>query len=113
MAWFTGTFNLATVVGSVALFMMGAGIASPFALTSAVSVNPHAIGAASGLYGFVQMIYGALCTVLVETIAPGSITTVGAVMLGFGDRGPGSAVGRPARPTTRRSVMFIPSEPST
>ena len=82
LAWFTGTFNLFTVVGSVALFMMGAGIASPFALTSAVSVNPHAIGAASGLYGFVQMIYGAICTVLVETIAPGSVTTVGAVMLG-------------------------------
>ena len=81
-AWFTGTFNLVSVVGSVGLFMVGAGIASPFALTSAVSVNPQTIGAASGLYGFVQMIYGAICTVLVETIAPGSVITVGAVMLG-------------------------------
>jgi DHA1 family bicyclomycin/chloramphenicol resistance-like MFS transporter len=35
--------------------MVGAGMASSFALTGAVSVNQHAIGAASGLYGFTQM----------------------------------------------------------
>ena len=82
LAWATGVLNVATVVGSVGLFMMGAGIASPFALTSAISVNPNAIGAASGLYGAVQMLYGALCTVIVASWAPGSVPTVGAVMLG-------------------------------
>lgn len=82
LAWATGVLNVATVVGSVGLFMMGAGIASPFALTSAISVNPSAIGAASGLYGAVQMLYGALCTVIVASWAPGSVPTVGAVMLG-------------------------------
>jgi DHA1 family bicyclomycin/chloramphenicol resistance-like MFS transporter len=45
-------------------FTLGAGIASPMALTEAVSVNPHVIGSASGLYGFVQMAVGALCTAL-------------------------------------------------
>ena len=82
LTWPTGTFGVASVVVSVALFMMGAGIASPFALTGAVSVNPHAIGAASGLYGFIQMSYGALCTVVVESWNPGSVITVGVVMLG-------------------------------
>ena len=82
LAWATGVLNVATVVGSVGLFMMGAGIASPFALTSAISVNPNAIGAASGLYGAVQMLYGALCTVIVASWAPGSVPTVGVVMLG-------------------------------
>jgi DHA1 family bicyclomycin/chloramphenicol resistance-like MFS transporter len=70
------------VVGSVALFMVGAGMASPFAITGCVSVSPHAIGAASGLYGFVQMGYGMLCTVAVETWAPGAVYPVAAVMLG-------------------------------
>lgn len=70
------------MVGSVALFMVGAGMASPFAITGAVSVNPQAIGAASGLYGFVQMSYGVLCTVIVETWSPGAIYPVAAVLLG-------------------------------
>jgi DHA1 family bicyclomycin/chloramphenicol resistance-like MFS transporter len=82
MMWLSGHFGLVAVIISVALFMMGAGIASPFALAGAVSVNPMAIGAASGLYGFIQMSYGALCTVIVETWNPGSVTTVGVVMLG-------------------------------
>ena len=82
LAWATGVLNVATVVGSVGLFMMGAGIASPFALTGAISVNPSAIGAASGLYGAVQMLYGALCTVIVASWNPGSVLTVGVVMLG-------------------------------
>ena len=43
---------------------MGAGIASPATLTQAISVNPHAIGSASGLYGFAQMAVGALCTAI-------------------------------------------------
>jgi len=39
-------------------------IASPSALTLAISVNPNVIGSASGLYGFAQMGVGALCTAL-------------------------------------------------
>jgi MFS transporter, DHA1 family, multidrug resistance protein len=82
LAYATDRLSVATVVGSIALFMMGAGLASPFAITGAVSVNPQAIGAASGLYGFVQMTYGALCTVAVETWNPGSVLTVAIVLLG-------------------------------
>jgi len=81
-AWASGELSVASVVGTIALFMLGAGIASPFALTGAISVNPHAIGAASGLYGCVQMLYGALCTVIVASWSPGSVPTVGVVLLG-------------------------------
>jgi len=77
----TGWLNVATVIAPVVVFMIGAGMASPFALSGAVSVNPHAIGAASGLYGFTQMGYGALCTVIVEVWHPGSVFTVAAVLL--------------------------------
>ncbi len=74
--------SVATVVAPVSLFMVGAGMASPFALAGSVSVNPQAIGAASGMYGFVQMGYGMLCTVVVETWHPGAVYPVACVLLG-------------------------------
>ena len=77
-----GVLSVATVIAPVVVFMIGAGMASPFALAGAVSVNPHAIGAASGLYGFTQMAYGAFCTVIVEVWRPGSVFTVAVVLLG-------------------------------
>jgi DHA1 family bicyclomycin/chloramphenicol resistance-like MFS transporter len=80
-AYLAGWLNVVSVIAPVVLFMIGAGMASPFALAGAVSVNPHAIGAASGLYGFTQMSYGALCTVVVEVWRPGSVFTVAVVLL--------------------------------
>jgi DHA1 family bicyclomycin/chloramphenicol resistance-like MFS transporter len=74
--------SVATVVLPVSLFMVGAGMASPFALAGSVSVNPQAIGAASGMYGFIQMGYGMLCTIVVETWHPGAVYPVAAVLLG-------------------------------
>lgn len=59
--------GLLTVVGTVLamfFFTFGAGIASPAAMTEAMSLNPDAIGSASGLYGFSQMLVGAVCTSL-------------------------------------------------
>ncbi len=80
-AYLAGILSVPTVIAPIVLFMVGAGMASPFALSGAVSVNPHAIGAASGLYGFTQMAYGALCTLIVETWHPGSVLTVGVILL--------------------------------
>lgn len=74
--------SVVTVVGPVSLFMVGAGMASPFALAGSVSVSPQSIGAASGMYGFVQMSYGMLCTVVVETWHPGAVYPVAVVLLG-------------------------------
>ncbi len=70
-----------SVAGAVTLFMVGAGMASPFALAGSVSVNPRTIGAASGLYGFFQMGYGMLCTVAVELWHPGAVYPVALIML--------------------------------
>ena len=52
-------------IGPMFIFGIGAGIASPAALTQAISVDPQVIGSASGLYGFSQMGVGAICTALV------------------------------------------------
>jgi MFS transporter, DHA1 family, multidrug resistance protein len=82
LADLTGRLSVATVIAPVALFMVGAGMASPFAVAGAVSVNPLAIGAASGMYGFMQMSYGVLCTVVVEAWRPGAVFPVAAVLLG-------------------------------
>jgi DHA1 family bicyclomycin/chloramphenicol resistance-like MFS transporter len=78
----TNVLTVPSLVGPVGLFMVGAGMASPFAIAGAVSVNPQAIGAASGLYGFVQMSYGVFCTLVVEIWQPGAVFPVAAVLLG-------------------------------
>ena len=60
-------FNELTLVGTMGLLLLyavGAGMSSPAALSQAVSVNPQLVGSASGLYGFTQMVIGALCTAL-------------------------------------------------
>jgi MFS transporter, DHA1 family, multidrug resistance protein len=77
-----GALSGPSVTGAVTLFMVGAGMASPFALAGSVSVNPRTIGAASGLYGFFQMGYGMLCTVAVELWHPGAVYPVALIMLG-------------------------------
>jgi DHA1 family bicyclomycin/chloramphenicol resistance-like MFS transporter len=82
LADLTEWLTVPTILGPVALFMVGAGMASPFALAGSVSVHPQAIGAASGMYGFVQMAYGMLCTIVVETWHPGAIYPVATVLLG-------------------------------
>ncbi len=77
----TDRLSVLTVVAPVTLFMVGAGMASPFALAGSVSVNPQSIGAASGMYGFVQMAYGMLCTIVAETWHPGAVYPVAIILL--------------------------------
>jgi len=51
------------VVGLMFLYSLGAGAASPAALSRALGAAPaQAIGSAAGLYGFLQMMIGAACT---------------------------------------------------
>jgi DHA1 family bicyclomycin/chloramphenicol resistance-like MFS transporter len=61
----SGMLNLATVLVPMILFSVGVGACGPVAITSAISTDPQMIGAASGLYGFMQMANGALCTLAV------------------------------------------------
>jgi DHA1 family bicyclomycin/chloramphenicol resistance-like MFS transporter len=57
--------SIASAITLMTFYCLGAGIASPAALTKAISVNPALVGSAAGLYGFTQMAVGALCTTLV------------------------------------------------
>ncbi len=59
-----GALSVPLLLGPMFVFTVGVGLASPMALTKAVSVNPKVIGSAAGLYGFAQMAIGALCTTL-------------------------------------------------
>jgi DHA1 family bicyclomycin/chloramphenicol resistance-like MFS transporter len=62
-------------------FALGAGVASPAALTKSISVDPQRVGSASGLYGCGQMIVGAICTAVVG-FGQGAAWVAGSVMLG-------------------------------
>lgn len=53
------------VFGLMGLFTLGMGMASPAAMTQAISVDARVTGSASGLYGCTQMAVGALCSALV------------------------------------------------
>jgi MFS transporter, DHA1 family, multidrug resistance protein len=61
----SGELSVPLAIGPMFFFGIGAGVASPAAVTQAISVNPAVIGSASGLYGFSQMGVGAICTALV------------------------------------------------
>ena len=58
--------SVAGVLVPILIFTIGSGTVSPLAITSAIGVQPGMIGAASGLYGFMQMGFGAICTLLVS-----------------------------------------------
>lgn len=81
----TGHLGVLTVMVPMFIFTIGAGLASPMALTRAVSVDPTAIGAAAGLYGAGQMAVGALCTWLAgfghnPALAAAVVLTAGGVI---------------------------------
>ena len=59
-----GILNFYSVVLPVIFYSLSVGITSPIALTKALNVNPMIAGSASGIYGFIQMVIGALCTSL-------------------------------------------------
>ena len=73
--------SVPAIVAPLTLFMVGAGMTSPFALAGSISADPRAIGAASGLYGFIQMGFGMICTVGVEVWSPGAIYPVTTILL--------------------------------
>lgn len=76
-----GQLSVAAVLASMLLFTIGGGICSPMALSGAMAVLPGATGAAAGLYGFLQMAYGALCTWAVGLYGPDPALATGAILL--------------------------------
>jgi MFS transporter, DHA1 family, multidrug resistance protein len=57
-----GAMTISNVIGLMFLFAIGAGATSPAALSKALGVESRLVGSASGLYGSMQMVVGALCT---------------------------------------------------
>ena len=76
-----GATGIPTVVGPVMVIAAAAGFAGPMAIASAVSADPRAIGTASGLYGFMQMVFGALCTLAVSLWQTDSVLPVAVILL--------------------------------
>jgi DHA1 family bicyclomycin/chloramphenicol resistance-like MFS transporter len=60
----SGQLSVWLILTTMFVFTVGVGVAAPAALTRAISVDPQVIGSASGVYGFIQMAIGALCTML-------------------------------------------------
>jgi DHA1 family bicyclomycin/chloramphenicol resistance-like MFS transporter len=76
-----GHLTLEATVGLMVVFVLGAGLASPAAMSKVLMVDAHHVGAAAGLYGFTQMALGALFTMLVGW---GSNPAVSAACVLFG-----------------------------
>lgn len=77
----TGQLSVAAILAAMAVYSVGVGAVSPVALASAIGTHPHIIGAASGLYGFTQMAFGALCTVAVSIFSGSPALAASAVLL--------------------------------
>ena len=77
----SGTLSVVTLMGSMLFISYGAGMAGPNSAVLTLSADPKAVGAASGLYGTAQMVYGALCTALVSLGPVTSALPTAAVLL--------------------------------
>lgn len=60
----SGYINAFSLIVPVVIYCFGSGITAPASLSKALSINPWVAGSASGIYGFMQMLVGALCTSL-------------------------------------------------
>lgn len=77
----TDLITIPVLMGTMFVFMIGAGMTSPFALAGSISADARLIGSASGLYGFFQMGFGMLCTIVVELWTPSAIHPVSTILL--------------------------------
>lgn len=74
-----------STMGLMFLFALGGGVSSPAALTKALSGDPRLIGSASGMFGFSQMMVGAICTAFAgigqsPALAASVVVTVAAIL---------------------------------
>lgn len=77
----TGHLSVAAALAGAFLFTFGAGLTSAAALAEALSVDPHLAGSASGFYGFIQMLVGALAAALAGVGSQASLAA-GVVLTG-------------------------------
>jgi MFS transporter, DHA1 family, multidrug resistance protein len=76
-----GFFGWQMTLVSVMLYALSAGLVSPVVVGQAISIDPRLTGSASGLYGFSQMMIGALSTWL-ASLGSDAAASVAIVMLG-------------------------------
>lgn len=76
--YFTGLLTVTTITLAMMAYVFGNGLTSPFAMASAVNLEPAYAGAASGLFGLLQMVWAMLCT---AAIAAGSADPARAMVL--------------------------------
>ncbi|MGY2051891.1 multidrug effflux MFS transporter [Methylobacterium sp. JK268] len=77
----SGQLSVATLILPLVLYAVGIGILGPNAVAGLMNVDPHAAGAASSLYGFVQMTCGAVFTLAVAAWHDGTATPVAVTLL--------------------------------
>lgn len=76
-----GSAGLATILGPMALWVFGMGLALPNAMAGALAPFPRMAGAASALLGFLQMGAGALGSVAVARFDDGTAVTIGGLLV--------------------------------
>ncbi|WP_342958987.1 multidrug effflux MFS transporter [Paraburkholderia azotifigens] len=92
IAYLWNSLSVASVMAPMIVMFFATGLASPFAISSALDVDQSVVGAAAGLYGCLQMGYGALCTAAVglssgdPTIAMISALIASSAIAGFAFR---------------------------
>ncbi|PMR74646.1 multidrug effflux MFS transporter [Billgrantia endophytica] len=75
-----GVFHAAAVVGPHILFMVGVGILMPQTMSGALAPNPQCAGAASSLFGFLQMTIAAVVGAAVGQMHDGTSRTMAVVV---------------------------------
>jgi DHA1 family bicyclomycin/chloramphenicol resistance-like MFS transporter len=65
IAYLCNALSVTSVMAPMIVMFFATGLSSPFAISSALDVDRSVVGAAAGLYGCLQMGYGALCTAAV------------------------------------------------
>ncbi|GLK84847.1 Bcr/CflA family efflux MFS transporter [Ancylobacter defluvii] len=89
--------TVATLVAPLFLMTYAGGFANPGAATLAMSANPHAVGTASSLYGFIQMAVGALVTLFVGLVGHDSLSVGWIVSISMGSGLAGLLIARRSR----------------
>ena len=77
----SGLLSVVWVLGPMMLYASGVGMAGSSAIAGAISADPKAIGAASGLYGCMQMLYAGLATLVVSLWPSQSALPVAVLLL--------------------------------
>ncbi len=78
----SGSLTVAALVAPLFVYAIGVGVMGPNAVAGLMNVDPEAGGAASSLYGFTSMAFGAGFTLLVSLWHAGSALPVAIILIG-------------------------------